>query len=100
MIGSCLLSGLFISLVSFVVLFGCCLEISEYNFQSCSTKHNIFNVNLSFGRKSVLICATLFMSITGICQALAWNYQVFIVFAFLNAIGISGVYPSKFNYKL
>ncbi|CAO1419531.1 unnamed protein product [Diamesa tonsa] len=49
-----------------------------------------------FGRKSVLICATLFMSITGICQALAWNYQVFIVFAFLNAIGISGVYPMAF----
>ncbi|CAO1418733.1 unnamed protein product [Diamesa serratosioi] len=49
-----------------------------------------------FGRKGVLIWATLFMSITGICQALAWNYQVFIVFAFLNAIGISGVYPMAF----
>lgn len=36
------------------------------------------------------------MSITGICQALAWNYQAFIVFAFLNAIGISGVYPMAF----
>jgi MFS transporter, OCT family, solute carrier family 22 (organic cation transporter), member 4/5 len=36
------------------------------------------------------------MSITGIGQALSWNYLVFLLFAFLNAVGTSGVYPLAF----
>ncbi|XP_055692440.1 organic cation transporter protein isoform X1 [Lutzomyia longipalpis] len=49
-----------------------------------------------YGRKIVFILSILFMSITGIGQALAGNYIMFIVFAYLNAIGTSGVYPLAF----
>lgn len=36
------------------------------------------------------------MSITGICQGLATNYILFLIFGFLNAVGTSGVYPLAF----
>jgi len=36
------------------------------------------------------------MGITGIAQALAWDYISFLLFALLNAIGTSGVYPLAF----
>lgn len=36
------------------------------------------------------------MAITGILQGLAWDYYSFLVFAFLNAVGTSGVYPLAF----
>lgn len=36
------------------------------------------------------------MALTGVGQALAWNYTSFLVFALLNAIGTSGVYPLAF----
>lgn len=36
------------------------------------------------------------MSLTGIGQALSTSYEMFVTFAFLNAIGISGIYPLAF----
>lgn len=36
------------------------------------------------------------MSLTGIGQALATSYEMFVTFAFLNAIGISGIFPLAF----
>jgi MFS transporter, OCT family, solute carrier family 22 (organic cation transporter), member 4/5 len=36
------------------------------------------------------------MSLTGIGQALSTNYEMFVSFAFLNAIGVSGIYPLAF----
>lgn len=36
------------------------------------------------------------MSLTGIGQAFSTNYEMFVTFAFLNAIGISGIYPLAF----
>lgn len=36
------------------------------------------------------------MSITGIGQALSTSYLWFAIFAFLNAVGTSGVYPLAF----
>ncbi|XP_049308471.1 organic cation transporter protein isoform X2 [Bactrocera dorsalis] len=49
-----------------------------------------------FGRKNIFILCSVFMAITGIAQGLAWDYNSFIVFAFLNAVGTSGVYPLAF----
>lgn len=49
-----------------------------------------------YGRKNVFIVAIVFMSITGVGQALSTNYITFLVFAFLNAIGTSGVFPLAF----
>ncbi|XP_054739820.1 organic cation transporter protein isoform X1 [Anastrepha obliqua] len=49
-----------------------------------------------FGRKNIFIFCSVFMAITGIAQGLAWDYNSFLVFAFLNAIGTSGVYPLAF----
>jgi MFS transporter, OCT family, solute carrier family 22 (organic cation transporter), member 4/5 len=49
-----------------------------------------------FGRKKVFIVAIIFMSLTGIGQALSSNYTMFLIFAFLNAVGTSGVYPLAF----
>lgn len=49
-----------------------------------------------FGRKRIFIFCTLFMAVTGIGQALSSNYITFLVFAFLNAVGTSGVYPLAF----
>lgn len=50
----------------------------------------------SFGRKIALIVSTFFMSLTGIGQAFSVNYEMFVTFAFLNAIGISGIFPLAF----
>lgn len=36
------------------------------------------------------------MAITGVGQGLAWDYNSFLIFAFLNAVGTSGVYPLAF----
>lgn len=36
------------------------------------------------------------MSLTGIGQAFSINYEMFVTFAFLNAIGISGIFPLAF----
>lgn len=36
------------------------------------------------------------MSLTGIGQAFSTNYEMFVSFAFLNAIGISGIFPLAF----
>ncbi|XP_061397829.1 organic cation transporter protein [Musca vetustissima] len=49
-----------------------------------------------FGRKIIFIICIMFMAVTGIAQGLAWNYNSFLVFAFLNAVGTSGVYPLAF----
>ncbi|XP_037953373.1 organic cation transporter protein isoform X2 [Teleopsis dalmanni] len=49
-----------------------------------------------FGRKIVFIICIIFMAITGIAQGLAWDYNSFLLFAFLNAVGTSGVYPLAF----
>ncbi|KAL7031083.1 hypothetical protein ACKWTF_006893 [Chironomus riparius] len=50
----------------------------------------------SYGRKKVFIVAIVFMSITGVGQGLSNSYMMFIIFAFLNAVGTSGVYPLAF----
>jgi OCT family organic cation transporter-like MFS transporter 4/5 len=49
-----------------------------------------------YGRKRIFIVAIFFMSVTGIGQALSGNYITFLVFAFLNAVGTSGVFPLAF----
>ncbi|KAH8285656.1 hypothetical protein KR054_011958 [Drosophila jambulina] len=49
-----------------------------------------------FGRKHVFLICIVFMALTGVAQALAWNYTSFLVFALLNAVGTSGVYPLAF----
>jgi MFS transporter, OCT family, solute carrier family 22 (organic cation transporter), member 4/5 len=49
-----------------------------------------------FGRKKIFIIATMFMALTGIGQAISTNYLMFLSFAFLNAVGTSGVYPLAF----
>lgn len=36
------------------------------------------------------------MAVTGIAQGLSWDYNSFLLFAFLNAVGTSGVYPLAF----
>lgn len=56
----------------------------------------LFSCLSSYGRKIALIVSTFFMSLTGIGQALSTNYEMFITFAFLNAIGISGIFPLAF----
>jgi MFS transporter, OCT family, solute carrier family 22 (organic cation transporter), member 4/5 len=50
----------------------------------------------TYGRKLIFVIATIFMSITGIGQAVSSNYIMFLSFAFLNAVGTSGVYPLAF----
>lgn len=49
-----------------------------------------------YGRKKIFIIAIVIMSITGIIQALSTGYTMFLVFAFLNAFGTSGVFPLAF----
>ncbi|XP_055905254.1 organic cation transporter protein [Eupeodes corollae] len=49
-----------------------------------------------FGRKVIFVACIVFMAITGVLQGLAWDYESFLVFAFLNAVGTSGVYPLAF----
>jgi len=36
------------------------------------------------------------MALTGVAQALSWDYISFLFFALLNAVGTSGVYPLAF----
>lgn len=49
-----------------------------------------------YGRKLIFVVATVFMSLTGIGQAISSSYIMFLTFAFLNAVGTSGVYPLAF----
>ncbi|XP_017147449.1 organic cation transporter protein [Drosophila miranda] len=49
-----------------------------------------------FGRKRIFLFCIVFMAVTGIAQALAWDYISFLSFALLNAVGTSGVYPLAF----
>ncbi|KAH8237408.1 hypothetical protein KR038_011273, partial [Drosophila bunnanda] len=49
-----------------------------------------------FGRKHVFLICIVFMALTGVGQALSWNYSSFLAFALLNAVGTSGVYPLAF----
>lgn len=44
----------------------------------------------------IFILSTIFMAVTGIGQALATNYSTFVIFAYLNAVGTSGVFPLAF----
>lgn len=50
----------------------------------------------SYGRKKVFVIAIIFMSLTGVGQGLSNSYTMFLIFAFLNAVGTSGVYPLAF----
>lgn len=36
------------------------------------------------------------MCLTGIGQAFSTSYEMFLIFAFLNAVGVSGLYPMAF----
>uniref|UniRef100_A0A1B0BAM4 Major facilitator superfamily (MFS) profile domain-containing protein n=1 Tax=Glossina palpalis gambiensis TaxID=67801 RepID=A0A1B0BAM4_9MUSC len=49
-----------------------------------------------FGRKLIFVICIIFMAATGVAQGLSWNYKSFLIFAFLNAVGTSGVYPLAF----
>ncbi|XP_017077108.1 organic cation transporter protein isoform X2 [Drosophila eugracilis] len=49
-----------------------------------------------YGRKHVFLFCIVFMALTGVAQALSWDYVSFLVFALLNAVGTSGVYPLAF----
>ncbi|GFG40420.1 hypothetical protein Cfor_01589 [Coptotermes formosanus] len=49
-----------------------------------------------FGRKMVFVVCIMFMSLTGVAQAVAPNYVTFQVFVFMNALGTAGVYPLAF----
>nr|XP_016943474.1 solute carrier family 22 member 4 isoform X3 [Drosophila suzukii] len=49
-----------------------------------------------YGRKHVFLICIVFMALTGVAQALSWDYTSFLVFALLNAVGTSGVYPLAF----
>lgn len=46
-----------------------------------------------YGRKKLFLIAIVFMSLTGVGQAVSTGYIMFLSFAFLNAVGTSGVYP-------
>ena len=50
----------------------------------------------SYGRKKIFVASIIFMSITGVAHGLSNSYFLFQIFAFLNAIGTSGVYPLAF----
>lgn len=50
----------------------------------------------SYGRKNIFIISILFMSLTGIGQAISNSYICFATFAFLNAVGTAGVFPLAF----
>uniref|UniRef100_A0A1B0FY37 Major facilitator superfamily (MFS) profile domain-containing protein n=1 Tax=Phlebotomus papatasi TaxID=29031 RepID=A0A1B0FY37_PHLPP len=72
-------------------------EVGTMHFLGIVSGSFIFGVLADrYGRKIVLILSILFMSITGIGQALSGDYITFIVFAYLNAVGTSGVYPLAF----
>lgn len=49
-----------------------------------------------FGRKNMFIVSIILMTITGVGHAMAESYLFFQIFAFLNAVGTSGVYPLAF----
>ncbi|XP_043642663.1 organic cation transporter protein isoform X2 [Drosophila teissieri] len=49
-----------------------------------------------YGRKYIFLFCIVFMALTGVAQALSWDYISFLVFALLNAVGTSGVYPLAF----
>lgn len=49
-----------------------------------------------YGRKLIFVVATICMSVTGVGQAVSTGYIMFLTFAFLNAVGTSGVYPLAF----
>ena len=49
-----------------------------------------------YGRKKLFLIAIVFMSLTGVGQAVSTSYIMFCSFAFLNAVGTSGVYPLAF----
>lgn len=49
-----------------------------------------------YGRKKLFLIAIVFMSLTGVGQAVSNGYVTFLTFAFLNAVGTSGVYPLAF----
>ncbi|XP_039484525.1 organic cation transporter protein isoform X8 [Drosophila santomea] len=49
-----------------------------------------------YGRKHIFLFCIVFMALTGVAQALSWDYISFLVFALLNAVGTSGIYPLAF----
>nr|CAD7445168.1 unnamed protein product [Timema bartmani] len=48
------------------------------------------------GRKTALVAALCLTSIMGLCRSLAWNYESFILFEFLDPMVGGGVYSSSF----
>lgn len=49
-----------------------------------------------YGRKLIFVVSIIFMSVTGVGQAISNGYLMFLIFSFLNAVGTSGVYPLAF----
>nr|CAD7429241.1 unnamed protein product [Timema monikensis] len=48
------------------------------------------------GRKTALVSALCLTSIMGLCRSLAWNYESFLLFEFLDPMVGGGVYSSSF----
>lgn len=71
--------------------------VGTVHFAGVMTGSGLFGILADYyGRKMPLLVAIVIMSTTGIAQALSPNYIWFLIFAFLNAVGSSGVYPAAF----
>ncbi|XP_070504608.1 organic cation/carnitine transporter 2-like [Chironomus tepperi] len=49
-----------------------------------------------YGRRKIFIISIMFMSLSGIGQAVSSSYLMFLIFTFLNAAGTAGIYFSAF----
>lgn len=71
--------------------------VGSMHFAGIMTGSGVFGFLAdSFGRKKIFVIAIVVMSLTGIGQALSTGYIMFLTFAFLNAVGTSGVFPLAF----
>uniref|UniRef100_A0A1B0GFG9 Major facilitator superfamily (MFS) profile domain-containing protein n=1 Tax=Glossina morsitans morsitans TaxID=37546 RepID=A0A1B0GFG9_GLOMM len=70
--------------------------LSGYMADRYVSKQVFVYFHFRFGRKLIFVICIIFMAATGVAQGLAWNYKSFLIFAFLNAVGTSGVYPLAF----
>jgi hypothetical protein len=48
------------------------------------------------GRKTVLLAATAGAGVLGLIRSMAWSYEAFLVFEFLDPVFASAIYPAGF----
>lgn len=75
------------------------LFLSTFCSRSLNTGHLVTHIHPDahrYGRKNLFVISILFMSLTGIGQAISDSYLCFAIFAFLNAVGTAGVFPLAF----